>query len=146
MSRDSGYIQLNFRTPAAAAATTDFYHATHSVFLFEGWEWYYEAAEANTNNTVTVAIAYATDGTTFTNMKAVNSNAAGLLDSAAVLVPVRNGANPASGGAAWGAESSPADVRVPANAIIRVEFITAGTGTIPAIVVNIFGMYIQSLG
>lgn len=154
MSRDSDYTSLNFSFAAATQGTVSKYRSISVPFLFEGWDFMYETTEANADNTVTVAIAFTIDGSNFTTLKAVNSNTAGLGDSGAALLPFRNPSNPASAGVAWGAESSPTDVRVPvtsatyataiAPATVRVTLITAGTGTIPAIQVNVYGKFLAA--
>lgn len=141
MSRDSAYAVLDFAIPAAAAATVLRYYALPARYLFEGWGFMYDATEGGTDNTVTIAIAYTIDGTNFTTLKAVNSNTAGLLDSAAPLVVVRNPSNPGSAGATWGAESSPTNVALPEKAVIRVSFVTAGTSPV-AMRVFVYGKYL----
>lgn len=142
MSRDAAYQVMVFNLASGAAQTADLYHIIPTVFLFEGWAFAYDAAEGGTNDTVTVKIDYTTDGSVFTSLKAVNSNTAGLLDSGAPLVVFRNPGNPASAGVAWGAETNPANVRIPANATIRCEFVTAGTSP-PAMRVLIYGKWLQ---
>ena len=160
MSRDSQYDNLVFSTAAASAGTTYAYVSVHAPFVMEGFEWWYGAAdgiaqatgltvEANTDNTIKLAVAYATDGSTFTGVRVLVpnfTNAAGLLDSAAPGVPLRNPSNPGSGGAAFGAETALTAVRVPSNAIIRVQFITAGTSTIPPQSVRVYGKFLATDG
>lgn len=143
MSRDSQYAPIRFRQAAAAAGTVTSYYSVPTVFLAEGWTFMYETAEPNTDNTVTVALSYTVDGTNFTTIKAVNTNTAGLLDSAAPLVVVRNPTNPGSAAATWGAAADMTDVRVPEKATIRCVVITAGTGTVPAIEIQLYGKFIK---
>lgn len=106
------------------------------VFI-KGWGWLYEAAEANADNTLDFAIEYTTDGVAYTTIF-VNGNANGLLDTSAVLLANNlKGSAAAPGGAAVAQSFSP--IRVPANATIRFTVVTAGTGTIPGVVVYAYG-------
>lgn len=132
MARDNNIATLTARAAAASAGTTTVYVPTGSrPLLFNGFNWLYESSEANTDNTFDWAIAYATDGTTFTTLYA-NGNANGLLDSSAVLVQNVNKGDAASGGGAAIAVT-PTQARIPANAVVRFTLVTAGTGTIPAV-------------
>lgn len=148
MSRDASYVEYKFGFAAGAATLYD-YWSVPARFLFQGWAWVYGdglstfAAEGGTDNTVTVTIDYTVDGTNFVALKPVNGNTAGWLDSGAPGVLFRNPSNPASAGVAWGAESSPTDVVVPANATIRVKCITAGTST-PISHVYVYGHFIAT--
>lgn len=144
MSRDAAYTTFISKTVAGAAATYTHYFGVHTRFKFEGWGHMYEAAEGGTDNTITVAIAYTVDGSNYTTLKAVNSNTAGLLDSGAPNVLFRNRSNPGSAGATWSAESVPTAVDIPANAVIRVTFITAGTSPVAQQVI-VYGHYLATV-
>lgn len=157
MSRDAAYHVLEFTTAAASAGTTFAYIPLLAPFVIEGFMWSYGAqtgigqatgltSEANVDNTIKLAIATATDGSTFTNFVGNFANAAGHLDSGAPGVVFRNPSNPASGGAAFGAEAKITALRCVAKTLVRVQFITAGTGTIPPEMVSVYGKYLATDG
>lgn len=123
---------------AATAGTATVYELVGDrPVSIKGFQWAYESTEANADNTLDFAIEYSTDGSAWTAIK-VNGNPNGLLNTGAVLDVFDKMADAASGGgAAVAAAFTP--VRVPANAIIRFTIITAGTGTIPAILLAAYG-------
>jgi len=136
-----GYDTIEKEKPAAAAGTVTVYHAVANPFFVHGYEWFYETAEANVDNTFDFAVEYTTDGSAFTVIKA-NDNPNGLLNTAAPLVNLDRRADAASSGAAAAAAENFAPIRVPGNAVIRFQLITAGTGTIPLIHLAIYGVMV----
>lgn len=143
MARDNDIAVLSARAAAAAAGTVNVFIPVGSrPLLFNGFNWMYETAEANTDNTLNFKIEFTTDGTAFTTMQAVGANAMGLLDTGAPDVEFVNRISAAAGGNAAAAAAAPAQVRVPANAVIRTQIVTAGTGTIPAIQVSADCVYV----
>lgn len=129
---------FNVRAIAAVAGTQTLYLPVPNTFIVQGYGWFYESAEANVDNTLDFAIETATDGSTFTEVKA-NANPNGLLDSAAVLVFLNRKADAAiSGGAAVDTPAF-AEVTLAANSVLRFTIVTAGTDTIPAINLCVYG-------
>ena len=136
---------LTARAPAASAATVvEFFpipdQDEHNAFLCQGFFWLYETTEANADNTVDFTSTFGAAGTG-TNIF-VNANANGLLDTGAPSTVFTNRRDAASGGAAAAAAANPANVRVPAGNAIQITIVTAGTGTIPAVQVGIYGSYV----
>lgn len=126
------------RAPAASAGTvTAYVPVGPTAFRFEGFQWMYETAEVNVDNTFDFAIAYTTDGTNFTTLHS-NANAVGLLDTAAVLTTQQNKGDAVAGGGAAVAVT-PTAAEVPANAVLRFTLVTAGTGTVPAVQLQAYG-------
>lgn len=141
-------------TAAAAAGTTylyfpvpaEFSTSAHKAFIFKGFAWGYQTAEANADNTLDFVIAKdeADDDGTFDgtgDTLFTNANAVGLLDSQAVGRFETNMGNAASGGGAAVA-ATVTENRVAADGVIRVAVTTAGTGTIPAINFAILGHFV----
>ena len=138
---------------AASAATAYLYFpipheitkTAHKAFMFKGFAWSYQTAEANTDNTLDFVIAQDQDDDgTFDatgDTLHTNANAVGLLDSAAIGKTVTNKGDAASGGAAATAVT-PTETRVDRGNTIRVAVTTAGTGTIPAINFSILGHWV----
>lgn len=137
MARFNHNKVYTFRAAAAAAATDTQYKTVTGTFIFTGFEWMYESTEANADNTLDFVLDYTTDGTNYTALY-TNANPMGLLNTGAPLVGFRDTADAASSGAA-GTSVTPTVVRVPANAVLRCRLTTAGTGTIPAVQMDIIG-------
>ena len=145
MSRDHDITIIEKRFAAAAAGTVNQWASLPNVdsalaFLAEGFFWYYETAEANADNTMDFNITYGPVGTGTTIF--TNANPNGLLNTGALLALFTNRRDAASSGEAAAAASDPADVRIPVNTQLQFTLVTAGTGTIPAIVLGIYGKYI----
>lgn len=133
MARDNVIRTIIATKAAASAGTGTTYHPVGSrPFLFQGFAWLYETTEANADNTLDFVIDYTTDGGGAYTELFTNANAVGLADTSAVLTLNSNKGNAASGGGAAVAVT-PTEARVPANAVIRVRLVTAGTGTVPAV-------------
>lgn len=141
MSRSHDISPFLFRTAAASAGTTTQWMPVlgEQAWLFVGWSWLYETTEANADNTLDFTLDYGTN-TTFTALFA-NGNANGLLDSGAILTPLHNKGNAASGAGAAIAVT-PTVARVAFDNLIRCVLVTAGTGTVPAIQMAVEGYYI----
>ena len=136
---------LTGRSPAASAGTvTAFFPIPaadeHNAFLCTGFLWLYETTEANADNTLDFTSTHGAAGTG-TNIF-VNANPNGLLDTGAASTVFTNRRDAASSGAAAAAASNPDNVRVPAGDVIQIVMVTAGTGTIPAVQVGIYGTFI----
>jgi len=129
---------LNVRVPAATAGTQIAYLPVPNTFIVQGYGWFYESAEANVDNTLDFAIEQATDGSSFTEVK-TNANANGLLDTAAVLAFVNRKADAAVAGQTAVNTPAFAEVTLVANSVLRFTIVTAGTGTIPAIHLCVYG-------
>lgn len=147
MSRDAAYITLRGQTAAASAGTTYIYLPIPARFLFEGFSWGYQTAEANTDNTLDFVIArdQDKDGTFDATGDAIhtNANAVGLLDTAALGRMVTNkGDAAAPGGAAVAV--TPTSVVIGQDETIRIAVTTAGTGTIPAINFSVYGKFVAT--
>lgn len=128
----------NFEIAAAAAGTVSKYRTLDKKFRFKGWTWMYESTEANADNKVDFVIDYTTDGTNFTTLYS-NGNPQGLLNTSAPLVGnINTGSGVTDGGA--GVVQTPTEAEVAAGAVLRVTVVTAGTGTIPAIQVDVNGL------
>lgn len=140
MARFNSKKTFNFRAAAASAATATSYLPVAQTFLFTDFQWMYESTEANADNTLDFVLDYTTDGTNYTALY-TNANPMGLLNTGAPLVGFTNYADAASSGAT-GVVVTPTVVRVPANAIIRCRLTTAGTGTIPAVQMNVIGQQV----
>lgn len=147
MSRDHDITRIESRFAAAAAGTVNQWQALpdpgagHAqAFLAEGFYWYYETTEANADNTMDFNITYGAAGTGTTVF--TNANANGLLDTGAVLNVFTNRRDAAIAAGAAAAASDPADVRIPVGNQIQFTLVTAGTGTVPAIVLGIYGKYV----
>ena len=125
---------------AATAGAQSRYFAVTQTFYFQGFCWFYESTEANSDNTLDFVIDYTTDGTNFTTLH-TNANAVGFLDTGAPLVVFENMGNAGSAGGAAVAVT-PTGARVPAGATLRVTCTTAGTGTIKAMQFDVFGQTI----
>lgn len=142
MSRDADYLVMRASTAAASAGTLYLYFQAPGAFVWEGFAWGYQTAEANTDNTLDFAIASDIDKDgTFDNASDAlftNGNPNGLLDSMAIGVWKYNFGNAASGGAT-GIAVTPTVTRIAQDVTIRVAVVTAGTGTIPAINFAIYG-------
>lgn len=143
MARDNVVSQYFARTAAALAGTTYVWFPMPGkgtltaegpqAAIFIGWSWLYETTEANADNTLDFVIDYGAN-TTFTALF-TNGNACGLLDTGAVLTPFINAGSAASGGGA-AVDQTVTQTRVPLGTtatVVRCTFVTAGTGTIPAI-------------
>lgn len=143
MARDSAITPIVFRTAAASAGTTTVYIPVGSrPLLVNGFSWNYETTEANADNTLKLSAHYtATDGTTFVALRAAPTNANGLLDTSGPLVNNVNMTDAASGGATAVAVTF-TQARVPANSVLRATFVTAGTGTVPAINYTLDAIYV----
>jgi len=137
MARFNSKTVYNFRAAAASAATDTQYKVVEQTFLFTDFQWMYETTEANADNTLDFVLDYTTDGTNFTALY-TNANPMGLLNTGAPLVGFTDYADAASSGAT-GVAVTPTVARIPANAIIRCRLTTAGTGTIPAVQMNVIG-------
>lgn len=145
MARDHDIYLITGRAAAAVAGTVNTFHPVpvsdeHQAFLAEGFFWMYETAEANTDNTLDFDITFGAAGTGTTIFTNVNPN--GLLDTGAAATLFTNRRDAASSGAAAAAAANPANVRVPGDNTIRIQIVTAGTGTIPAIQVGIYGKWV----
>lgn len=140
MSRSADISVFNFRAAAAAAGTATAYRTVPQTFVFSGFAWMYESAEANTDNTLDFVLDYTEDGTNYTALH-TNANAVGLLDTAAPLVGQVNKGDAASGGGAAVAVT-PTPARVPKGAVLRCRITTAGTGTIPAVQLDALGYFV----
>lgn len=147
MSRETPVVMSKQRA-AASAGTLYMYYSVPVPFMFEGFAWGYQTAEANTDNTLDFVIErdQDKDGTFDATGDAIftNGNANGLLDTTALGKMVTNMGNAASGGATAIAVT-PTRTRIAAGETIRVTLVTAGTGTIPAINFDIIGKYLQPL-
>lgn len=163
MSREGTYQEFVVRTAAASAATDTQYkvvsdHATTgtgpsgkvSAFLAEGFSWMYETTEANADNTIDFVIDYTTDSTTFVTIH-TNANTCGLADTGTVLTPFTMMGDAAIAAATavavtrlngTGATAALPNIRVPGEAVIRFAMTTAGTGTIPAIQMVLYGHWV----
>ncbi len=141
-------------TAAASAGTTYLYFpvaadmttSPHKAFVFKGFMWGYQTAEANTDNTLDFVIARDitdADGTFdgASDTLHTNANACGLLDSVALGRFVTNKGNAVMAGGAAVAVT-PTETRVAAGDVIRVAVTTAGTGTVPAINFAIIGNWV----
>lgn len=128
------------RAAAATAGTVQVYVMNGPTkFRFEGYSWMYESTEANADNTFDWVVAYTTDGSAFTTIVS-NGNPIGLADTGVALLTYRNRKDPGAGGGAALASATPAAVEVPANAVLRFTLVTAGTGTIPAVQLQVDGL------
>jgi len=126
----------------ALAGTTVTYHATAArPFMVHGYAWFYEATEANADNTIDFAIDYTLDGTNFVDIK-TNGNANGLADTGTLLTVFDRRADAASGGgAALATDTDFGPVRIPANAVIRGSVVVGGTTGVN-VTVLIYGAYV----
>jgi hypothetical protein len=109
-------------------------------YQWRGFYWLYETAEANVDNTLKLEVAQGVSAT-FTAIQALGTNAMGLLDTGAILTPFTNINGAASGGAA-GAAVTPTVTRVAVATSIRHQAVTAGTGTLPALQIGSYGVFI----
>lgn len=144
MARNNDIARFVAIAPSTTEGTVTAYVANgERAVLFTGWDWFYESAEDDTDNTVDFAIAYTTDGSTFVDLF-VNADPIGLLDTCDPLVGQVDTGDPAtSGGAAIAV--TPTEARIPPHAVIRIEIVTAGSGgegNIPAIQVAASGRYV----
>lgn len=139
MSRSADIAIFNFQKPAAAAGTVTLWHIVPQTFIFTGFSWMYETTEANADNTFDFTIDSGTSAT-FTALH-TNANAVGLLDSSAVLTPNTDKGNAAAGGGAAVAVT-PTSARVAAGQVLRVVMVTAGTGTVPLIHLDVLGYFV----
>lgn len=141
MARDNDitrFVQTN--AAASAGTTTTYFGVGERPWMFTGFDWEYESAEPNADNTIDIAISYTTDGTNFTALF-TNANACGLLDTGAPLVDFVNIGNAAAGAGA-GVAVVPTQARVPSGAVVKIVTVTAGTGTVPKNQVAASGRYI----
>ena len=148
MSREVPAVLGPQSTAAASAGTVYLYFPLPAPFMFEGYSWSYQTAEANTDNTLDFVIACDVtdaDGTFdgASDTLFANANANGLLNTSAIGVSNVNKGNAAiAGGAAVAAVPTRARV---ATGTIRVSVVTAGTGTVPGINFALIGKFLQPL-
>jgi hypothetical protein len=128
---------------AASAGTVAAFIPMPVPFWWEGWCWGYRTTEANADNTLDWALGSDgdDDGTYDNAVLYTNGNPNGLLDSTAVGRFEYNTGDAASGGGAAIA-ITPTAQRIGAFTV-RANLITAGTGTVPAIMFGIIGKYLQ---
>lgn len=146
-SRENDIIPYISEFAAAAAATVNkwkpiqaYRASTNGAYQWRGFFWLYETTEANADNTLKLAVAQGVSAT-FTDIQALGTNAMGLLDTGAILTPFTNISGAASGGAA-GAAVTPTVTRVAVAQSLRHQTVTAGTGTVPALQVGSYGVYL----
>lgn len=130
---------IHFEKAAAAAGTTTLYKIVPQTFMFTGWSWAYETTEANADNTFDFDISFGVSAS-FTALF-TNGNPNGLLDTGAVLTPFTNMGNAVAGGGAAIAVT-PTVARVAAGNVIRATMVTAGTGTVPLIHLDVIGLFV----
>lgn len=130
-----------------AGTTITYYGIANRPFIVHGYAWFYEATEANADNTIDFAFDWTLDGTTFTGdvlggvIKA-NGNANGLADTGTLLTVFDRRGDAASGGAAaLATDTDFGPVRVPANAVIRGSVVVGGTTGVN-VTVLLYGAYV----
>lgn len=146
-SRENDIVPFISEFAAASAATVNkwkpipqYRASTNGAYQWRGFFWLYETTEANADNTLKLAVAQGVSAT-FTDIQALGTNAMGLLDTGAILTPFTNINGAASGGAA-GAAVTPTVTRVAVAQALRHQGVTAGTGTVPALQVGSYGVFL----
>lgn len=145
-SRENDIMPLVTNHPAASAGNVPQFRGipayrggTVGGYQWRGWFWLYETAEANTDNTLDFVIDNGVSAT-FTALF-TNGNANGLLDTGAILTPFTNMGNAASGGATAIAVT-PTVTKLAVATTVRHNTTTAGTGTIPALQMGSYGVFL----
>lgn len=138
-------IMLTVHAAASAGATSKYngvpaYRGgTMGGYQWRGFFWLYETTEANADNTLDFVLDYGVLAT-FVALH-TNANAVGLLDTGAILTPFTNIGNAGSAAGA-GVAVTPVVAKVPVNNVIRHTLTTGGTGTVPAIQMGSYGVFL----